>query len=381
MAPTIAGKHARLVILVTACCLALPAVPQDAGSARREMQAITRQLNDLSAWFSGAQKQQKQAQSDIKRIDEQIAKTSQEIRALDADLASIRTALADLERERRTLDAARSAQAARIANHLAAAYRLQGQDFFKMLLNQESPERFERMMRYHQYFSLARTESLREYEATLSELESNATATANREQKLNQQQRALDTERREQVTQRRERERLLASLDAEMKDKSKERNRLSQDRDRLEQLLAELTKRTQAPAGAFASAKGKLPWPVEGRVQHGFGERRAGGHLQWHGLFIAAKEGAPVTAVHPGRVAFADWLRGFGLLTIVDHGAGYMSLYAHADVIYKQVGDWVEGGEIIATAGRSGGQTDPGLYFEVRSKGTPINPRGWLRPR
>ncbi len=354
---------------------------QDAGSARREIQDITRRLNDLSAWFSDAQKQQRTAQAEIKKIDETVAKTAREIRAINAELTTIRASLGELTTAQRKLERDRGEQAERIADHLAAAYRLQGQDFFKMLLNQESPDRFDRMMRYHQYFSVARVETLREYETTLTELNKNASAIAERESKLSERQRAMDAERNELVTQRRSRERLLASLDAQIKDKSKERERLNQDRNRLEQLLAELARRTQTVDGAFAQNKGKLPWPAAGKVQHGFGETRAGGHLKWHGIFIAAAEGAPVTAVHRGRVAFADWLRGFGLLTIVDHGGGFMSLYAHSDVLYKQVGDWVESGETIATTGSSGGQTEPGLYFEVRSKGTPVNPRGWLRPR
>jgi septal ring factor EnvC (AmiA/AmiB activator) len=124
-----------------------------------------------------------------------------------------------------------------------------------------------------------------------------------------------------------------------------------------------------------------LPGPVSGSLLHTFGAPRADGQLKWQGIEIAAAEGATVTAVHRGRVAFADWLRGFGLLTIVDHGNGFMSLYAHADVLYKQVGDQVEGGEAIATAGKSGGQTEPGLYFEIRAKGAPVDPVPWLAKR
>lgn len=375
----------RLVIRSLAVALALSTVAalaaQDAGGARREIQEITKRLNDLSAWFSDTQKKQREAQTEIKGIDESIAKTGRDIRALNTELRTIRSSLAELTAEHRKLEEARGEQATRIADHLAAAYRLQGQDFFKMLLNQENPDRFDRMMRYHQYFSLARVDTLNSYETTLTELSKNTAAIAERESALAAQQRALDAEHSQLVSQRRQRERLLASLDTQIKDKSKERDRLNQDRNRLESLLAELTKRTTTVDGTFAQNKGKLPWPATGKLQHGFGEKRAGGHLTWHGLFIAAQEGAPVTAVHRGRVAFADWLRGFGLLTIVDHGGGFMSLYAHSDVLYKQVGDFVEGGETIATTGRSGGQTEAGLYFEVRAKGTPVNPRGWLRPR
>jgi septal ring factor EnvC (AmiA/AmiB activator) len=167
-----------------------------------------------------------------------------------------------------------------------------------------------------------------------------------------------------------------------MQGKAQERSRLSEDRKRLESLIAELQRRAQkAEATTFARSKGKLPWPAAGKLAHRFGEDRSGGLLKWQGIFIGAREGAPVTAVHQGRVAFSDWLRGFGLLTIIDHGDGFMSLYAHSDVLYKQVGDRVDTGETIATAGRSGGQSESGLYFEIRSNGAATDPLAWLTRR
>jgi len=354
---------------------------EDVGAAKRELSTLTRRLNDLSAWFSDAEKTQRDWQTELKRIDEAVAAASHEIKDLEKQLADIEQSLAELEAERTRLEAARDEQAQLIAQHLAAAYRLQGQDFFKMLLNQQNPDRFDRMIRYHEYFSAARAETLAEYKKTLVELAANADATRAREQTLRDRQQTLDGERSELIAKRKDRERHLASLGAEMQDKAKERTRLSKDRDRLQALIVELTRRAQAGDGAFAANKGKLPWPVSGALRHAFGAPRADGQLKWQGIFIAASEGATVTAVHRGRVAFADWLRGFGLLTIVDHGNGFMSLYAHADVLYKQVGDWVEGGEAIATAGKSGGQSEPGLYFEIRAKGAPVDPLAWLGKR
>jgi septal ring factor EnvC (AmiA/AmiB activator) len=127
--------------------------------------------------------------------------------------------------------------------------------------------------------------------------------------------------------------------------------------------------------------KGNLPWPLRGRVTNAFGQSRADGRLTWHGMLIAADEGTEVKAVFRGRVVFANWLRGFGLLTIIDHGGGYMSLYGHADVLLKTVGDWTESGEVIARAGKSGGQQLSGLYFEVRQKGVARDPIAWLQRR
>ena len=128
----------------------------------------------------------------------------------------------------------------------------------------------------------------------------------------------------------------------------------------------------------FREARGALPMPVAGRVRHAYGARRADGRLRWHGIDIDAPHGAPVTAVFRGRVVFADWLRGFGFLTVVDHGSDYMTLYGHVDVLHKKADDWVESGELIASAGNSGGMPEPGLYFEVRHKGQPKDPITWI---
>ena len=125
--------------------------------------------------------------------------------------------------------------------------------------------------------------------------------------------------------------------------------------------------------------KGKLTWPIKGRVSKRFGNRRAQGKLRWNGVIINARTGTAITAVHRGRVVFSDWLRGFGLLTILDHGDGYLSLYGHNEVLNKEPGDWVENGEIIAYSGRNTEQSISGLYFELRHQGKPINPTKWCR--
>jgi murein hydrolase activator len=371
-------------------CLALAwlvVVPQPGGAAddiaraRRDMEGITKRLNDLDAWFSTATRKQRDWQKELRKTDQSIAGTNQGVRRIEAELKSIRAELAGLDQELQRLTAQRSEQAERIADHLAAAYRLSGEDFLKLLLNQEDPQRFDRMLRYHRYFSTARAATLAAYRETMSAIEANAVETLAKEQALAEQQQNLDGERKELLAQRQERQRLLTALDTEMKGKSQQRTRLSEDRARLEKLIAELNRRAQGVATTFAKSKGKLPWPTQGKLAHRFGQQRAGGLLTWQGVFITAPEGAPVTAVAQGRVAFSDWLRGFGLMTIIDHGSGYMSLYAHSDVLYKRVGETVKSGETVAAAGRSGGQTESGLYFEIRHNGAPIDPLTWLSRR
>jgi septal ring factor EnvC (AmiA/AmiB activator) len=354
----------------------------DIARARRDMDGITKRLNDLDAWFSSATRQQRDLQKDMRKTDQAIAATNQAVHTIEEELTRIHAELDRLDQEMAQLGAQRDEQAQLIAQHLAAAYRLSGEDFLKLLLNQQDPQQFDRMLRYHRYFSAARTEAITAYQQTMLAIDANKTETRAREEALAEQEKKLDGERKELLAQRTQRQKLLASLGDEMKGKSQERTRLTDDRVRLEKLIAELNRRAQAGSGTmFARSKGKLPWPTQGKLAHRFGQQRADGLLTWQGVFIAAPEGTPVTAVAGGRVAFSDWLRGFGLMTIIDHGSGYMSLYAHSDVLYKRVGETVTSGETVAAAGSSGGQTESGLYFEIRHNGTPINPLDWLSRR
>jgi septal ring factor EnvC (AmiA/AmiB activator) len=145
----------------------------------------------------------------------------------------------------------------------------------------------------------------------------------------------------------------------------------------IEQAVADLE--VPAEYQAFEAFRGQLPWPVAGRASNRFGARRGQGTLRWQGLVIPAEEGSTVNAIHHGRVVFADWFRGSGLLLIIDHGDGFMSLYAHNEALLREVGEWVSAGAAVATVGNSGGRAEPGLYFEIRKDGKPTDPVAWLR--
>jgi septal ring factor EnvC (AmiA/AmiB activator) len=364
-----------------------PASAADGAEADRSeteaaLEKITRQLNDLNVWLGSAERKRAQWQREIQSSDREVASLSRQVDAAAEALAQVGAEQQRLQAEQAELNEQRRRQARHIADHLASAYRMSGEDFVKLLLNQQSPQTVDRMVRYHRYFTTARMASLDAYRSTLEQLEQNSLRLQERAAEAEEHQARLRQEQNALVARREERRVLLARLDAEAKDKEAERKRLIEDRERLETLLAELKRRAQALDGrAFADRKGSLPWPVNGRVQNAFGQTRTEGRLVWHGLLVAADEGTPVTAVFRGRVVFADWLRGFGLLTIVDHGSGYMTLYGHADTLQKKVGDWVESGEVIARAGRSGGVSTTGLYFEVRQDGRATDPITWLAKR
>jgi septal ring factor EnvC (AmiA/AmiB activator) len=184
---------------------------------------------------------------------------------------------------------------------------------------------------------------------------------------------------------RREHEALLAHLDTEIEDGETTLARMRGDEQKLEALVAGLREELESipaleeQAQSFASLRGTLQWPSSGRLLHQFGAKRESDNQSWQGVLIGTDTGAPVTAVSHGRVAFADWLRGFGLLLIIDHGEGYMSLYGRNQSLFKEVGDWVAAGELIAVVGTSGGEEETGLYFEIRNNGIPMNPARWCQ--
>ena len=367
--------------LAGALCAGGPHVhgAEDQAGTERQLDAVVEELNALDAWLDDADRRMTDLQRDLAAADRGVAAAGGRLREVDAELARTRAKLSELAEERVEIEARRMTQARRIAAHVRDAYRYSGRDFFKVLLNQDDPTAFDRMIRYHGYFNRARLDALEEYRQVLVTIGENERAALDRRQFLATQQEELARRRQTLAARSDERESLIDGLSREVSDREAQRRRLTEDRARLEALLAELRRRVrEAEATQFAESRGRLNWPVAGRVVRHFGQPRAGGRLQWEGVYFEARPGTEVKAIHGGRVVFADWLRGFGLLTILDHGDGHMSLYGNADVLFKEVGDWVEGGEPIAAAGRSGGQAESGLYLEVRANGRPTNPIAWL---
>ncbi len=354
-------------------------ISEEAAGTERRLGELVDELNALDAWLDDAGERLAGFERDVAAADREVASTGRRIRDLATELRSTRTTLATLTEDRHAFEERRREQAGRIARHVRDAHRFVGQDFLKVLLSQDDPTAFERMIRYHGYFSRARLDAVVDYRRVLVTLGENERVTTERRRALAEQQEELTRHEAALVTRREDRAGLIDVLSGEMSDRVDRRERLAADRTRLESLLAELQRRAKAAeATRFAESKGRLNWPVAGRVVRHFGQPRAGGRLQWEGVYFEASPGAEVTAIHGGRVVFADWLRGFGLLTIIDHGDGHMSLYGNADVLFKNVGDWVEGGEPIAAAGRSGAQSESGLYLEIRADGRPTNPIAWL---
>ncbi len=372
--------HNNFILLLALLLLAAPtSFAADERNAEVELQQIVEQLNDLDSWLSEATDKRAGLERELRNKDKEVAKVAGQVREAQRQLKQAKQDLTELGYKRDLLTEQKQVQAQRIGEHLAAAYRLTGQDVVKQLLNQEDPEQLERMLRYHEVLSSARIQALQQFEQTVKDLEQNRRALEAQTQALTKKQQGLNQRQRGLESERDARKGLITELNSQVEDKASTRKRLLANRSRLERLLTELRQRAPELDGeAFASNKGALPWPITGDLASKFGSTRDDGQMKWQGVLFAAEEGEPVRAVYSGKVVFADWLRGYGLLIIIDHGGSYMTLYGNADGLLKNLEDWVEGGELIAQAGRSGGQAESGLYFEVRHKGQVSNPLGWL---
>ena len=324
--------------------------------------------------------------TEVLDLERNIAGIRQEIATVQQSIATEQARLAELEAERSAQAAERDAQQALIAAYLKNAWQGGKQAGLKLLLNQDSPLQSARLLRYYRYFSAARAEQIAAFEHTLAQLAEVATAISASRNALETRARELTASEDALAAGLQQREASLALLDTELDTRGNELQRLQDEKIELQILLEELRQSLanlvpEEDMEPFARRKGQLAWPLDGRVLQAYGSRHSLGDLTREGVTLAGSAGADIQAIHHGRVVFADWFNTSGLLLIIDHGDGYMSLYAHNQELYKAVGDWVFSGETIAAVGNTGGQREFGLYFEIRHNGKAENPAQWCVAR
>ncbi len=352
--------------------------------ARAELEQLQQQIEMVSQELASARTRLSAQQEQLRAAELRLGQLQRETSENLAAIAATESEIAALSEREERLEKARDAQRVRIGTELRAAWQMGQQGTLKVLLSQESPHTVARAMAYYRYFFNARNALVTEYRATLAELAAVRARSEAAATELLQRQATLEAQREEVMASREERAQLVAALAATVTSRDGELRQLERDRKELEDLLEALAKSVLELAlpddyQPFAKARGTLDWPVNGRRGNSFGASRGAGGMRWHGINLVADEGATVRAIHHGRVVFADWLRGSGLLLIVDHGDGYMSLYAHNQSLLKEVGEWVAPGTPISTVGNSGGLDQPGLYFEIRKDGKPVDPVVWCR--
>ncbi len=373
--------------LLTPVVIAAPASEETSPSpeqVRQQIEALEADIRQFQQLLDKTQSARPELERALRDSEQEISTILKRIESIETELTEGENTVNSLEGDQVRLNREKQAQQAKIKEQVRATWQLGQQSQIKLVLNRDDPHEVSRMLKFHEYVSRARAEDVADFRTTLKQL---AAIT----DQINHENRQLRDRRNQLVTQREtlrqaetERRVTLAGLNAEIERAGTSITKRRQDREQLERLLDRITAgRVYIPGASdelpFAARKGKLAWPIPGRIQHTFGSTRSDGKLRWDGTFIAAAQGTPVESVHYGRVVFSDWLRGFGLLMIINHGDGYMSLYGHNSILYRETGDWVVTGEVIATVGDTGGQTEPGLYFEIRSGGKPANPQQWCQ--
>jgi len=308
------------------------------------------------------------------------------LEALRAERIAAESRLKELEREQAERDRELAAERGALAGELRTAYVNGREEQLKLLLNQQDPAEFGRMLAYYGYFGRARADrigNIRDKLEHLALVREKIAAENERLQGLeSQQEKELAALRSAQQ----QRTRTVQAIESQIKSQGGELKRLESQAKGLEKLIADLRKALRnvpvAKQAPFEPLRGKLPWPVQqGKVLARFGQPRAGGSMRWQGMMIGTDRGARVRAPFAGRVVYADWLPGMGLMIVLDHGGGYLSLYGHNEEVFRSVGDAVAAGDVIGAVGDSGGHNQPALYFEVRRGREPVNPENWLQRR
>lgn len=423
----------RALILIALTCLFGPAFADERAQTQQQLDATRQDIAELKKLLGQLQQEKSGVQKDLRGTETEIGKLQKQVEALQQELKKTEGELERLDKEKKKLQSARVEQQRLIAIQARSAYQNGREEYLKLLLNQQNPEKFARTLTYYDYLSQARLEQLRSFNETLRQLANVEKDIALQQAQLLAQQGTLESQRQDLEKVRAERQQVLAKLNNDVKARDQKLAAREQDQADLGRVLktieetlarqareaeearqrallaaqeAEKQRQREALAankveapqkpkalpgplvssdgatygGAFSAARGKLPWPVNGRLLARFGETRGDdSRAKWDGVMISASAGSQVHAVHGGRVVFADWLRGAGLLVILDHGNGYLSLYGHNQTLLKNAGDVVKSGEAISTVGNSGGQDTSALYFAIRQQGRPSDPTQWCR--
>jgi septal ring factor EnvC (AmiA/AmiB activator) len=376
-----------LLLLVTLVSIGTGFCADSPQETEEKLRKIQSEISEVRSLLEKKRGEQGKLQAQLRRQDKAIARVSKAIKRLDRKLDDLNKTLSSKRKEKAHQLAILQQHQKGLAELAVAAYRMGEQQTLKLILNQDDPALMGRMLAYHRYIGQARARQIKSINLALADLREIEREINQKSRELKASKSEKQKQKNELVKTKKERKQTLASLSKEIRRKGKALDSLLEDEEQLQALIASLNEALSdipdqlSAQDKFAQLKGKLSWPVRGEVVHQFGQSRKGtqGKLRWNGVTIRTANGTPINAIARGRVAFADWMRGIGLLVILDHGDGYLSLYGHNEVLYVAPGDWVEYGDIIGTVGNSGGLQESGLYFEIRSNSKPVNPNKWCK--
>ncbi|MGX9462846.1 murein hydrolase activator EnvC family protein [Shewanella sp. A14] len=358
----------------------LTAHSADLSSRQSALKSIQAQINQQQNSLKDTAKQREKLIGLLKADEQAIAKAAQKVNQSQTSLATVNAKLRELDKQQIELVNLKRSQQETLSKQLSSAYLAGNHDYTKMMLNQQNPATVERMLAYYQFLNNARIKAIKQLKQTSIDLDTVKQQQVTAQQKLN----ALVIDQKQQAQQltkeQGQRQQTLTQLQRTLSSKGAELEQLQIEEASLKRIVqqAMLAAKANPTMDGLVSQKAKLTWPTKGKISKRFGSSRSG-QIVWKGTVLSAPEGQYINAVAPGKVIYADWLRGFGMVLVIDHGKGYMSLYGHAQTLLRQPGDMVKTGESIALVGRSGGQSEPGLYFEIRNKGKAVDPAYYCR--
>ena len=365
---------------------------------QEDLENLRQRISALQQEMEKTSDSKSEAADALRESERTISTSNRLLYKLTRQQREASSALGQFQQQSKQLSQSMQEQQLLLAQLLHQQYLGGRQEYFKLLLNNHDPNQAARELQYYEYIARSRAAWLKTMRGNLAKLN---TVTAQAQQKsieLTALQAEQTLQRRSLLKEKNAHQQVLKKIALQLKQQRQEIGKLQRDENRLVKLLGDLSRIVAQPKTnsqeknstvsiepihriAFVSFKGKLPLPVKGKITNKFGSRRPDSLVLWKGLFVQAAASQPVSAVAPGRVIFADWLRGFGNLLIIDHGLGYMSLYGNNETLYKQVGDELQAGDTIAAVGNSGGNENYGLYFELRHEGIPLDPGKWIKGR
>jgi len=390
----------RAGLLIAWLALSPAALAANAVQTQEELRELRARISAMQKKLAAAEESRSEASDALRESEQAISEANRELRQLAAQSRESGAKLSVLRKSAEAAGATLRGQQDLLARMLRQQY-VQGEpDALRLVLGREDPNALARQLHYLSHIARARAQIVDGLRANLRELERLQAEIAGEVAAIARITREQTVQRERLEQEKRVRSGVLIRLSRDIQQQQREIRAMQANENRLTRLVDQLTRLVRKPAasgkprprndalpsgtadgGSFAALRGRLALPVRGELGSRFGSPRADGGVTWKGVFIAARTGEDVRAVAGGRVVYADWLRGFGNLLIIDHGDNYMTLYANAEALLKQVGDLIRGGEPVATVGNSGGNAESGLYFEMRHEGRPFDPLQWVRLR
>jgi septal ring factor EnvC (AmiA/AmiB activator) len=377
------GLSSRCIALWAGLSVAASAQsPDTLDQTSEQIEALRAEITVIQARLASQESERDALQDALREAEVQIGELDRQLVALSQDRRTLQQELKVLDAEGERVRQAQRQRTDTIDASIQQLWLLQQGGGFRVWLGDQSPQDVARNLAYFQTLIEAQQKTITEYELGLEAVAQNRSRIAQAGTALREQAAATEATKITLTDQRAMRQTTLALISQQVQDDQQRLNALERDQARLNTLLGELEAvAAAAPPEAqmpFADTQGTLAMPVAGALKNRYGARR-NADIRWRGWLIAADEGEPVRAVHGGDIIYADWLRGQGLLMVVDHGEGWLSLYAQNHSLLRGVGDRVSAGDIIAKAGASGGSETSGLYFEIRHRGEPVDPGEWIR--